>query len=216
MNSLDTPLVKLPGVGEKTAARLNGLGLHRLGDFLTFFPRAYEDRSKTVNIFESALAEGKICVRAMVRSTPVATRISGGKTMVKVPVCDSTGNMDMVFFNQPYVKTALQVGQEYIFFGRVETFGSRKSMTNPLFEKPEAGTKTGRLAPIYPGTAGLKPRVVSSCVELALMNAVWVKDDPLPLYLREKYRLCQLKDAYQWIHLPRDWEDVRQIGRAHV
>ena len=89
MKALSTAVISLPGVGEKTAKRLQSMGLCKLGDFLTFFPRAYEDRSKTVNIFESTLAEGKVCVRAMVRSTPVSTRISGGKTIVKVPVCDT-------------------------------------------------------------------------------------------------------------------------------
>ena len=216
MNSLSTPVVKLPGVGEKTAAKLNGLGLYTLGDFLTFFPRGYEDRSKTVDIFESTLADGKVCVRALVRSTPTSTRISGGKTMVKVPVCDSTGVMDMVFFNQPYVKTALEVGREYIFFGKAEAFGSRRSMTNPLFEPADAGIKTGRLTPIYPGTAGLKPRVVHACVELALMGADWVQEDPLPEALRAKYKLCSIRDAYQWIHKPHTWEDVRQAKRRLV
>ena len=124
MNNLKTPVMRLPGVGEKTAAKLQNMGLFTLGDFLSFFPRGYEDRSKTVDIYESTFAEGKVCVRAIVRSTPTSARISGGKTMVKVPVCDSTGVMDMVFFNQPYVKTALEVGREYIFFGKasMQTF----------------------------------------------------------------------------------------------
>ncbi len=216
MNNLRTPVVKLPGVGEKTAAKLQGMGLFTLGDFLSFFPRGYEDRSRTVDIYESTFAEGKVCVRAIVRSTPTSARISGGKTMVKVPVCDSTGVMDMVFFNQPYAKTALEVGREYIFFGKAEAFGSRRSMTNPLFEAPDTGIKTGRLTPIYPGTAGLKPRVVHACVELALMSADWSGDDPLPEHLRAKYKLCSLSDAYNWIHRPRDWEDVRQAKRRLV
>ncbi|MBQ2866430.1 MAG: ATP-dependent DNA helicase RecG [Clostridia bacterium] len=216
MNGLTTPVTALPGVGAKTAAKLNGLGIYCLGDFLTFFPRGYEDRSKTVDIFESTLAEGKVCVRALVRSTPTSTRISGGKTMVKVPVCDSTGAMEMVFFNQPYVKTALEAGREYIFFGKAEAFGSRKSMTNPLFEPVDAGVKTGRLTPIYPGTAGLKPRIVHSCVELALLSADWSRQDPLPENLRTKYKLCSQADAYSWIHKPNTWEDVRQARRRLV
>ena len=216
MKALSTAVISLPGVGEKTAKRLQSMGLCKLGDFLTFFPRAYEDRSKTVNIFESTLAEGKVCVRAMVRSTPVSTRISGGKTIVKVPVCDSTGNMEMVFFNQPYVKNNLEVGAEYVFFGKVETFGKRKSMTNPIFEPAELNAKTGKLTAIYPGTARLKPRVVNSCVELALLSAEWIREDPLPRHLREKYKLCGIEQAYQMIHRPNDWEDVKQARRRLI
>ena len=216
MKALSTAVISLPGVGEKTAKRLNGMGLNKLGDFLTFFPRAYEDRSTTVTIFESTLAEEKVCVRAMVRSNPVSTRISGGKTIVKVPVCDSTGNMEMVFFNQPYVKNALEIGGEYVFFGKVETFGTRKSMTNPIFEKADINAKTGKLTAIYPGTAGLKPRIVNSCVELALLSAEWIKEDPLPKFLRDKYKLCGLSQAYEWIHRPADWEDVKQARRRLI
>ena len=216
MNTSSTLVSAIKGVGEKTAKRLQSMGLCKLGDFLTFFPRAYEDRSNTVTIFESTLAEGKVCVRAMVRSTPVSTRISGGKTLVKVPVCDSTGNMEMVFFNQPYVKNSIEVGEEYVFFGKVETFGKRKSMTNPIFEKAGFDGKTGKLTPIYPKKEGVKAHIINSCVQMAIMSAQWIKEDPLPLYLREKYKLCDMAQAYRMIHQPDDWEDVRQARRRLI
>ena len=59
-------------------------------------------------------------------------------------------------------------------------------MTNPIFEPAELNAKTGKLTAIYPGTARLKPRVVNSCVELALLSAEWIREDPLPRHLREK------------------------------
>lgn len=40
----------------------------------------------------------------------------------------------LTFFGQSYVRTALQVGQSYVFYGTVEGTQRRKGMTNPVFE----------------------------------------------------------------------------------
>ena len=43
---LDTPLQSFPGVGPAKAKALAKLGLETVGDLLTYWPRAYEDRTK--------------------------------------------------------------------------------------------------------------------------------------------------------------------------
>lgn len=37
--------------------------------------------------------------------------------LVKVRVADETGRVDLVFFNQPYVKDQLVYGESYRFYG---------------------------------------------------------------------------------------------------
>ena len=51
---MQTPITVLPGIGEKKAAAFRKLGIHTLGDLLSYFPRKYDDRSRMVPI---AMAE---------------------------------------------------------------------------------------------------------------------------------------------------------------
>ncbi|MBQ7624756.1 MAG: ATP-dependent DNA helicase RecG, partial [Clostridia bacterium] len=207
----------LPGVGEKTAQRLYKLGIRRLKDFLTFFPRDYEDRSRFVTVFESALAEGKVCVRGVLKSAPVSARISGGKTMVKATVCDDTGSLDLVFFNQPYVKDTLKTGKTYAFFGKVEVGAyGRKSMVNPLFEEEGKGVKLGSITPVYRGTQGLSQNVLRAGAEAALFESRGKYEEPLPGEALRKYRLCPPEDAFRFIHKPENWEEIKQARRRLI
>lgn len=90
----------------------------------------------------------------MVISNPQLSRIRKGMELVKVRVADETGRVDLVFFNQPYVKDQLVYGESYRFYGALrDGFGCQ--MQNPAFEKADAaGAVTGRILPIYPLTAG--------------------------------------------------------------
>ena len=105
----EQPLSLLPGVGPRRLAQLNKLGLFSVEDLLRRFPRDYEDR-RTIRPI-SGLEEGAaVCVRAMVTDEPVRTRIPGGRTMARCRAFDSTGMLQLTFFNQPYLR--LERGRE--------------------------------------------------------------------------------------------------------
>ena len=75
-----TQIKYLKGVGEKRAAKLSKLGIFTVGDLIYFFPRAYDDRSKTVSIAEAVEGEvnvirAAVCMPAKIYSSP-STSIS--------------------------------------------------------------------------------------------------------------------------------------------
>ena len=51
---------------------------------------------------------------------------------------DDTGALDVTYFNQPYRKNSLHAGEEYIFYGKVEANGFRKTLTNPSVSRRRA------------------------------------------------------------------------------
>ena len=108
------------------------------------------------------------CFEAMVISNPQLSRIRKGMELVKVRVADETGRVDLVFFNQPYVKDQLVYSESYRFYGALrDGFGCQ--MQNPAFEKTDAaGAVTGRILPIYPLTAGISNKLLGACVRQAL------------------------------------------------
>ena len=134
----DTDIRYIKGIGETRANALNKLGIRTLEDLLSYFPRRWEDRTLERPIRELAVGE-YACVRAMLAGDPTASRISGGRTLVKVRAVDDSGALDVAFFNQDYRRTSLHKGETYIFYGKVEGDLLRRRMTNPVVE-PEGGS----------------------------------------------------------------------------
>ena len=146
---------ELHGVGPARAAQLEKLGIRTLYDLLAFFPRDYEDRTNPVTIAQ--LQPGvPACFRAMVVSQPILRRIGGGRDITKLIVADETGKLTLSYFNQPYRKNNLHAGETYIFYGKVEANGFRKTMTTPVCEQAaRCGSVTNCFYPVYPLTTGV-------------------------------------------------------------
>ena len=208
------PLTQMPGIGPARGQKLSRLGLNCLEDLLDYFPFRYEDRRKVCAIREAPAGEA-CCVCAMVAQTPTLSRIRKGLELVKARAVDHTGVLDLTFFNQAYLKDALRPGESYVFYGRVEVMGRRKSMTNPVFEREGAGQVTGRILPVYPLTAGITNRMVADLVRRALERYAPRRKETIPEEVRLAHSLCQVEFAYQNIHYPESFEAL-EIARRRM
>ena len=144
MADLSTDVRYVKGIGEARAKSLGKLGVTNLRELISYFPRAYEDRRAYRRIAELAAGEDA-CVRAVVAGEPRLSRIRKGLDLVKLRVVDETAALDLTYFNQSYLKSSFRVGEEYVFFGRAEVNGTRRQMTNPLFEPAGENRLTGRI-----------------------------------------------------------------------
>ena len=105
--SKDVKYIK--GVGPNRVKLLNKIGIFTLKDLITYYPRGYEDRSKTKkNICECVNGEVTL-IEAIAVSRFIDTRISKGRTMQKLMVRDETGQAVITWFNQPYLKSKFQM-----------------------------------------------------------------------------------------------------------
>ena len=192
----------LKGIGEAKAKALARLGIHRAGELLSFFPRAYEDRSviKTV----SHLSEGEsACVRAMVVSEPELSRLGGRKELLRFRVSDSTGTLLINIFNQSWLRQKLRRGESYIFYGKTQLFGRSFAFTNPIIEaEDEAGRLTGRIMPVYRLTSGINQRDIGRAVRQVLDGVGLDVPEALPAETARRNRLCTARYAYENIHFP--------------
>ena len=201
MVHMDTPISRLPGIGDKKAAAFGKLGIYTYGDMISFFPRRYDDRSVMTPI-ELAVPDENACVQAMVTSVPKLTRVRGGMELVKFRIADDSGVMDVTYFHQPYVKNQLEVGKTYNFYGKVGGSGSRKSMVNPIFEDADHLRITGRIVPVYRATALLSQKVLMNAAQTCLEGCAHLIRDILPPEVAERNHLCQVQYAYHNIHFP--------------
>ena len=201
MAELNTDIRYIKGIGETRAKALHKLGVATLGDLLSYFPRRWEDRTLTRPIRELLVGE-YACVRAMLASDPTASRIAGGRTLVKVRAVDDSGALDVAFFNQEYRRTSLHKGETYIFYGKVEGDLLRRRMTNPLLEPEGRQLLTGRIMPVYPLTAGVTQTMLAKAMRQGLDACEGLLPDVLPDDVRQAHHLCYTGYAYENIHFP--------------
>lgn len=99
----------IKGVGPNREKLLNKIGILTLKDLITYYPRGYEDRSKPKNICECVVDGETALIEAITISSLIDTKISKGRTMQKLAVRDETGQAIITWFNQPYLKSKIQV-----------------------------------------------------------------------------------------------------------
>ena len=201
MAKLTDPITMLKGIGPSKAKQFENLNIYTLGDLICHFPRAYEDRTKLVAV-EKLEPDVPACFKAMVMNTPRTAHIRKGLDITRVQVADTTGRLNLTFFNNKYVSEQLQYGREYIFYGAVSGDFIGYSMTNPVFEALDSQpVTTRRILPVYPLTAGLSNAAVLKAVQQALSLC----DPPaeiLPESVRKQYGILPAERAYYAVHEP--------------
>lgn len=204
------------GIGPKKVKLFEKLHISTLQDALETYPRDYEDRTQITRIADIT-DEDRYAVRAILGTEPKVSRIRKGMTLVKCTIFDESGSLGVTWFNQPYITAQLRVGQEYLFYGRVQGCGRARQMISPQAEKvAENDRNPGRIVPVYPLTAGLTQRDMARVTEAALAAVPGDWPDPLPEVLRVKYRLPDAADALAAIHRPKNREDVNEARRRMV
>ena len=215
MARLSDPITILKGVGPTKAKQFAALNIYTLEDLLCHFPRAYEDRTKMVEIGQLEV-DRPACFKAVVMNTPRTNHIRKGLDITKVQVADHSGRLNLVFFNQKFTTEQLQYGREYIFYGTLSGDYMGYNMTSPSFESPESvPVTTRRVLPIYPLTAGLSNAAVLKAVQQALMLC----DPPaevLPPQVLARYDILPAMEAYRAIHAPQSMEEAEQARKRLI
>ena len=205
MADLNTDVRYIKGIGEQRAKALGKLGIATLRDLISYFPRAYDDRTQLRRIAD--LVPGETAgVAAMVASPPTISHIRRGLDLVKLRAVDDTGTLDVTFFNQAWLKNNLHQGETYVFYGRAEGSLFRRQMTNPVVEPEGRREVTGRIVPIYPLTAGVSQLILSRSIRQGLTACADILPDVLPDQVRREHQLCRIEYAYENIHFPESAE----------
>jgi len=211
---LSTSVTEFPGIGPARAKKLEKLGIRTAEDLLRYFPRAYEDRRTVVSIVR-APREEPVCIQAMVAEAPRLSRVRRGLDLVKVKAVDHSGMLNITYFNQAWLKDALRPGEEYIFYGKVESSGRAKQMTNPVTEPVGKNAVTGCILPVYPLTAGITNNLLASLTRRVAEACAHEVAEALPDRVLRDYELARSDFAYQTIHVPDSFE-LLELARRRL
>lgn len=209
---LDAPVTRLPGISVGYARRLEKLGVRTIRDLLYLFPRRYEDYSTLRPIAELRYGEE---VTVIGNIWDVQSRQSrSGMPVITAIVADSTGTIEAVWFNQPYLTRTLRPGRQIVLSGRVDRFLGRLRLISPAWEPLDKELiHTARLVPIYPLTRGISAKWLRRLVKTAI--DFWAEriGDPLPEEVRRSLGLMDMEQALRQIHFPDNWEILEEARK---
>ncbi|MBA7596903.1 ATP-dependent DNA helicase RecG [subsurface metagenome] len=199
--NLDAPITTVTGLSAKLAPKFRRLGVETVRDMLYFFPRRHIDYSKRKTIAELDVGEEQTVVATVWQAQEA---VFGGRRATEAIVGDESGNMRVVWFNQPYLAKQLRTNSQLVLSGKVSLFKGVKVFQSPEYEPlvSEDLTHTGRLIPLYPLTEGLSPRVVRRLVKETV--DLWAPRLPdfLPEKVRGRAQLLELSEAVKQAHYP--------------
>ncbi|MBK1735284.1 ATP-dependent DNA helicase RecG [Halorhodospira abdelmalekii] len=211
------PLTALPGVGTRTAERLQRLGLRTVADLLFHLPIRYEDRTRLRPL--AALRAGE---RVLVEGVVVwSEQTRGPRPRLVCRLSDGSGELDLVFFHcKPQQRERFRQGSRWRCFGEVRAGFTGLQMAHPecqpvqLADADRSGVPT-TLTPVYRTTEGLQQRQLRRLVDLALALQPQVLPELLPEWLPaggwRQAGWPPLGEALQQLHRPPPESDTEAV-----
>lgn len=185
---------------------LDEVGIRTVRDLLLYFPWRYSDESEFVSI-----ADLQVGVQATVKgfvSNIFARKTSTGKMMIRAKFKDDTGEIEVMWFNQNYLRQVLKENMQIVLTGKLKWSGTKGSFLSPKYELVSTGSQllhTGRVVPVYHETAKLSSKWLREKIQ-PLLYMTQFFSDPIPEYILQKHRLMPLGEAIRQVHFPESQE----------
>jgi ATP-dependent DNA helicase RecG len=208
MNSPETlrlSVTTLTGIGSRTAANLEKLGIRIIQDLLFHLPIRYEDRTRIHPI--AMLSSGMTAfICGKIEFVDVLPR--GRKSLI-CRINDNSGFIDLRFFHfTAQQHNTLKPGTTISCFGDVRFGYAGLEMVHPEYTVISSSDKVitdSHLTPVYPLTEGLNQNVVRKAVKQVLAicddNAQTLKDW-LPDAVLNQQHYPSLAEAIKTLHAP--------------
>jgi ATP-dependent DNA helicase RecG len=212
--ALDAPVTVVKGMGPALAVKFGKLGVRTVRDLLYYFPHRHLDYSKLKKISELQEGEEQTIVANVWQAQETRP---GGRRSTEAIVGDETGNLRVVWFNQPFMAKTLSTNARIMLSGKVSLFKGHHVFMSPEWELMEGQdlVHTARLVPVYPLTAGLRPRQVRRLMKEFIDGWAGQLNDFLPLKLRQRLNLLELSTAISQAHYPEN-ETTKDKARIRL
>ncbi len=202
----DDAVTCVKGIGSKTAAVLNHLGIDTVGSLVTYFPRDYDSYNKITSV-SSVTPGSDVIVEGSLMTRPEVSKVRN-LTIINADLRDSTGIIRLTWFNKPYIARTLRPGAYYIMRGKAVIKNGRLAMEQPgQYSKQDYVNGLGKLLPIYRLTKGISNNNLRKYIQLAL-SQVEFDEDYLPAKYCRENSLCSRKKAITAIHFPKNIEEA--------
>ncbi|MFH0777936.1 MAG: ATP-dependent DNA helicase RecG, partial [Candidatus Eisenbacteria bacterium] len=211
-----SPIQYLKGVGPARAGLFQSLGINTVMDLLRHFPRSYIDRTTISRI--SSVAPGQACtVMGTVVGFQIRPTRDGRRDFILV-LSDESGNIECIWFNQPFLQRVFRAGQTVVMSGEVGYYRT-KQLKNPVYEilskEDHELIHTGRIVPSYRLTAELSQKMMRVTVKRTLDGCLQMVRESLPEHVIRRRKLMNLRETLRQIHFPESWKS-QEMARERL
>ena len=215
---LDTPIEYLKGVGPVRADALKSeLGIYFYRDLLEYYPFRYVDKSKFQKISEIHEEIGNVQLRGVIEKIELIGQKKGKRLTASFK--DYSGRIELVWFKAPaWMASKLQVGPEYIIYGKPSSFNGRFNIAHPEIEIVSNELLSGRSSfqSVYNSTEKLKYKGLDSEGIRKLIKSLFQQLHPehlpetLSQQIIEDHSLMSRYEGIKALHFPDSHDQLKK------
>lgn len=208
--NLQDPVTALSGVGKKRAETLATLGIETIEDLLSYYPFRYEDIQERQ--IQEINDQEKVTLKGLVVSPAVLNRFGYKKSKLSFRLMQENDVFMVSFFNQPYLKDKVVVGEEIAIYGR---WDAKRQTLNGMKILSSSSQNEG-FSPIYHVNKSIRQTTLIQLIKQAFEQYYGYIEENLPQNLVDKYRLFARNEAMWAMHFPKTMEDHHQAKRRVI
>ena len=220
---LSSPIAFLRGVGPQRASWLSKeWEIHRIQDLLQLYPYRHIDRTQIISIKDCREEGVFVQIKGILRRLEQLGE--GSKKRLAGVLRDETGSIDLIWFTGiSYLYKQFVIGQEYIIYGKLQSFRDQFSISHPEMEPlvTENQALPSSFYPMYSGTEksskiGIDNRflrkVIKGIIERLYTDSL---QEVLPYHIIKNHNLISSLHAFEWIHFPKNQSEL-DAARARL
>ena len=195
-------IISLKGIGKKLSQYLKKKKIEKINDLLWNLPYSYTDRGEIITLDKLEIGKiSSINIKVKKYNFPRIRNLPN-----RVSCVDSTGNIDLVFFNsrEGYIRKVLPIGAEVVVSGKINFFRNKYQITNPDYISDLSKSNyIKKIIPKYSLTEGLKEKTYRRIIE-TLLNELPDKTEWYDSSFLKKMKFPDWKTSVNKLHSPID------------
>ncbi|MGW8123394.1 ATP-dependent DNA helicase RecG [Roseivirga echinicomitans] len=212
----ETRIEFIKGVGPQKAALIGAeIGLFTYGDLIQHYPFRYEDRTKFYPIEEVHGDMPFVQIKGKIRRIETIGEMR--KKRLVAHFDDGTGSLELVWFKGiQFLLKKIQLGVEYVVFGKPAVFGRKISIAHPELEVLTTQNESASfLQPVYHTSEKMKAKYLDSKAISKIVRQVMILSEShivetMPQALVAQYGMIEKKLALWHIHFPGNEELLKK------
>ncbi len=206
MMDRNSPITQVKGIGAKTASLFEKLGVYTVGDILLHYPKTYLQFPKAKYVDEAVEEETAAVIGRLIKSPCVMRARNMPITVTAIGTLTQT--IELIWFRMPYIKNQLNLGETYIFYGKIFNKKNKLTMEQPtIYTKEQYAAMEQSFLPVYGLTGGVSNNLITKTIR-AVLREEHLFTEYLPSKIRDRYQLCEYNYAVKQIHFPDDMDTL--------
>ncbi len=196
-------LSKIKGLGEKTIATLNKIGITNTKELIEYYPYRYNFYNP-ININELKDENSVVTINGIIENTPKVRYIKRNLNYLQFRIISNSKLINVVIYNRAFISRYMIPGKEICIIGKYNIKKNTFTANNIMLEKLENNI----IEPVYHLAYNIKSKILHNAINDALEKEQ-IKET-LPDYIIKKYSFINEFTAQKQIHNPTNIDELKQ------